>query len=109
MPDGQSLAPVDAVQGTVAGVWAANSDLLHWRELDGDWLVHDAGSCQVHLLDTLTAAVLDQLQVAPADAARLLAWAAQSTGESDAVALAAAVHAALDKLRLAGLIEAVLP
>lgn len=92
-----------------AEAWAANAALLHWREVDGDWLVHDAGASQVHLLDTLTAAVLDQLQASPADAAQLLAWAAQATGESDGVALSAALNAALEKLRLAGLIEAVQP
>ncbi len=83
--------------------------MLHWREVDGEWLVHDAGACQVQLLDTLSAALLDQLQAGPANEPQLLAWMAQATGEADGPALGAALRAALEKLRLAGLIEAALP
>ncbi|MDT7836204.1 hypothetical protein [Aquabacterium sp. OR-4] len=92
-----------------ATVWTAHAELLHWREVDGEWLVHDAGASQVHLLDALTAAVLDQLQSAPSDAAGLQALLGPAMPEIGPLELASAVEAALAKLRGVGLIEAPAP
>lgn len=74
------------------GRWqAVAAHLLSWRELDGQWLVHDAGCGQLHLLDPATAAVLSALEEAPgsvSDVARALQVQSGQAPAMDAVASA---------------------
>lgn len=64
-------------------------DLLTWRELDAQWLLHDAGSARLHLLDELTVAVLSTLETDAASAAEIARRLAADAGQPVDTALVA--------------------
>ena len=86
--------------------WIVNpATSLRWAELDGQWLVFDAGSGQTHLLDALTAAVLGEVEGAPVATAALVAVLADAMPGTSHESLTAAVSAALNILVATGMVE----
>lgn len=88
------------------GAWIVNpATSLRWADLDGQWLVFDAGSGQTHLLDALTAAVLGEVEGEPVATAALVAVLADAMPGTSHESLAAAVSTALNSLVVTGMVE----
>ena len=57
----------------MAARWRLNRHShLHWRRLDDDWVVFDAGSGDTHQLDAISAAALMCLEAEALDLPRLI-------------------------------------
>lgn len=76
------------------GRWRAVApDVLNWCEIDGQWLLHDAGSARLHLLDDLTAAVLSILEAASASVDEIAQRLSEASGQRlDGVAVAGVIR-----------------
>jgi PqqD family protein of HPr-rel-A system len=82
---------------------------LHWRQLDGEWLVFESGSGDTHHFDLISAAVLICLEAKALDLGGLcevLAGELQLSNDED---LSARIEALLEQLLKLGLIERVAP
>lgn len=89
----------------MSGCWRVVApDLLSWRELDAQWLLHDAGSARLHILDELTVAVLATLE---ADAASVVEIARRLSAEAGHAVDAALVSQAIANLAAVDLVESV--
>ncbi len=95
-------------EDTAAARWRLRPWVLpRWRELDGERVLHEASSGDVHLLDAVAAALLERLWAeGPATEAALAAAVAREAGLGAADgAVRAAVAERLEALAAAGLVE----
>jgi len=79
---------------------------LTWRQLDDEWLVHDAGAGRTHLLDRASAAVLTHIEDGPISSSDLSAWFAGVLDMSPGPALEGALRQVLEGLVAVELLEA---
>ena len=78
---------------------------LHWRQLDGDWLIFEVLSGQTHQIDKVTAAVLMCFEASTAlSFAELLLVLAHEFGITVDDAGAPPIASVLDRLAALGLI-----
>ncbi len=78
---------------------------LSWRAFDDEIVVFNAFSGQTHLLDSLSAAVLEEIERAPATRAELAARLAGRFELGDAAALAERLDAVLAEFDRQGLAD----
>ena len=89
----------------MAGPWkVASPTALSWRSWAGEIVVYDDGSGDTHYLEPLAAEVFERLLEAPADLDELGDRVARSLAVDRDDRLGEAIDAAVDKLRVCGLI-----
>lgn len=71
---------------------------MHWRELDGEWVVRAEPSGSLFQLDALSAGLLALIEEDPRDEQRLLTAMAEAMGLPADAALGARVRSTLDRL-----------
>jgi PqqD family protein of HPr-rel-A system len=77
---------------------------LQWQDFGDDWVIYDNGSGRTHRLDLLTANVLAALEEHPATLEALVAAVSIGAGIQPGQ-VGPPVTAALENLRLAGLVD----
>lgn len=88
-------------------VWrACTPGGLSWRVLDGECLLHDAGAGRTHLLDAVSAAVLDRIVEQPTSESALRVWLAAELDVPDDAAVHGVLQQALQQLAAIDLVEA---
>ncbi len=78
---------------------------LRWRELDGEHVLHEASSGDVHLLDAASALLLRLLAEGPRAEGELAAELAAAAGLGAGTDARGAVRERLEALAEAGLVE----
>lgn len=87
-------------------VWKLNEMAsLSWRCWNDEWAVFDVGSGQTHQMDTLTAAALMIVEVAPASTSELLIKVAEDFSVPNDSILSDVLSDILMRLETTGLIE----
>ena len=82
---------------------------LHWRQLDGEWLVFDSGSGDTHHFDVISAAVLICLEAGAEDPSSLCEVLAEELQLSKSEELSGRIEGLLEQLLRLRLIERVAP
>ena len=82
---------------------------LHWRQLDGEWLVFDSGSGDTHRFDVISASVLIRLEAGVQDVISLCEVLAGELQLSNSEDLSGRIEGLLEQLFRLGLIERVAP
>jgi PqqD family protein of HPr-rel-A system len=82
---------------------------LHWRALDGEWLLFDSGSGDTHHFDLVSAAVLMCLETDAQDLRSLCTVLTSELQLSNSDDLAAKIDGVLGQLLKLGLVERVAP
>lgn len=88
-------------------LWRASTpEGLSWRVLDGECLLHDASAGRTHLLDAVSAAVLDRIVEQPSSERALRVWLAAQWDVPDDAAVHGVLQQALQQLAAIDLVEA---
>jgi PqqD family protein of HPr-rel-A system len=82
---------------------------LHWRQLDGEWLVFDSGSGDTHRFDVISASVLICFEAGVHDVTGLCEVLAEELQLSKSEDLSGRIEGLLEQLLRLGLIERVAP